>query len=36
MPVVGLIDGGSADASVRNAAAFRNGLTETTTSKART
>jgi putative tryptophan/tyrosine transport system substrate-binding protein len=29
MPVVGLINGGSADASVRNAAAFRNGLTET-------
>jgi putative tryptophan/tyrosine transport system substrate-binding protein len=29
MPVVGLINGGSVDASVRNAAAFRNGITET-------
>jgi putative tryptophan/tyrosine transport system substrate-binding protein len=29
LPVVDLINGGSADASARNAAAFRNGLSET-------
>jgi putative ABC transport system substrate-binding protein len=29
MPVVGFIDGGSADASARNVAAFRQGLNET-------
>jgi hypothetical protein len=36
MPVIGFINGGSADATARNAAALRNGLNESGYVKART